>query len=159
AGAAGVAILRMRLRIDRREQETVVHHERVDHCAFALLECHGHLPAPEAPLQLRDPLVQHGGLLLEFEMLDRPLGRLQMHRMPLVRPIQSDVRHDAVQLVTPPFFRATARLALVPRKPYSGVLSGATTRTTSEYAMSDQRASSPLDRPCQTVPAVGEVES
>jgi hypothetical protein len=47
--------------------------------------------------------------------------------------------------------RATTRLALVLRRPYSGVLSGATTRTTSEEAMSDQRASSSLDRPCQTV--------
>jgi hypothetical protein len=123
----------------------------VDDRAFPLLERHGHFPAPETPLQLRHPVVQHGRLLLELEMLDRPAGGLQMDRVPLVAPIQSDVRHDIVQLATPPSFRATARLAWVRRKPYSRVLSGHTTRTTSEYAMSDQRASSPLDRPSQTV--------
>jgi hypothetical protein len=89
-----------------------------------LLERHGDLPAAEPLLQLRDPLVQHGWLLLELQMLDLPVGRLQMHRMSLVRPIQPDVGRDSVQCVTPPFFRATTRLALVPRTPYSGVLSG-----------------------------------
>jgi hypothetical protein len=157
--AEGLAIPRQRLGINRVEDETVVHQERVDHRAFALLERHGDLPAAEALPQLCDPLVQHGRLLLELPMLDRPVGRLQMDRMPLVRPIEPDICHNGVQSVTPPLFRATTRLALVPRKPYSGVLSGATTRTTSEYAMSDQRASSPLDRPFQTVAAVGEVES
>jgi hypothetical protein len=158
AGAERLSISRERLRIDRIEDETVVQQQRVDDRAFPLLERDRNLSAGEPALQLRDPLVQHGRLLLELQMLDPPVGRLQMHRMSLVCPIQPSARHDVVQLATPPFFRA-ARLALVPRKPYSGVLSGATTRTTSEYAMSDQRASSPLDRPFQTVGAVGEVES
>ncbi len=159
AGAEGLAVPCQRLGINRVEHETVVHQQRVDHRALPLLERHGDFPAGKALLELRDPLMQHGRLLLELELLDRPVGALQMHRMPLVRPIQPDTRDDCVHLATPPFCPAPARLALVLRTPYSGVLSGATTRTTSEYAMSDQRASSPLDRPSQTVAAVGEVES
>ena len=92
-----LAIPRQRFGIDWIEDETVVLQQRVDHGAFPLLERHCNFPAGKALLELCDPLVEHGRLLLELEVLNRPLGRLQMDGVPLVAPIQAHVRHNRFQ--------------------------------------------------------------
>ena len=159
AGREDFPIPGQRLRIDRIEDEKLILHQRVDHGAFTLLDGKPHRPAGKPLPQLGHPGMQHVGPLLELEPLDRAAGRrLHLHRVLLIAPVQTDVCRQVLIRPHGPLRVGNTHQALVLRKPYSRVLS-ASTRTTSEDAMSDQSAPAPLERPCQTVAAIGEVDS
>ena len=130
----------------------------MDHGAFPLFNRDRHLLTMKTLSDLCDPFMKHIGLLFQSAMFKFSIQDLQMNRMFFIRPIQTDAgRPSSCSFIEIPFFKNT-RLASVLRRPYSGVLS-LETRTASEYAMSDQSASSPLESPCQTVSPVGDVDS
>ena len=104
AGMEDLAIARQRLGIDRVEHEELVLHQRVHHRAFALFDGNPHGPAPQPLPELGHPGVQRVGPLLEIDLLHRAARRrLELHRVPLIPPIQTDVRRHVLVLHGPAF--------------------------------------------------------
>ena len=92
-GVEGFTIACQRLGIDRVEHEELVLHQRVYHRAPALFDGDPHGPAVKPLPELGHPGMQHVGPLLQFALFDRPArGRLELHRVLAIPPIESDVR-------------------------------------------------------------------
>ena len=95
AGVEGFPIARQRLGIDRVEHQKLVLHQRVDHRAAPLFDGQAHRAAAKPFAELGHPAVQHVRPLLEGERFHRATpGRLELHRVPVIAPVQSDVRRQ-----------------------------------------------------------------
>ncbi len=89
----GLAIAGQRLGVDGIEDEKLVLHQRVDDRPLALFDGDPDGAPPKPLAQLRHPVVQYVGALRELEFLDRPAaGRLQLHAVLLVAPIEAEIR-------------------------------------------------------------------
>ena len=95
AGVEGFAIAGQRLGIDRVKHEELVLHQRVHHRASPLFDGNAHRAAAKPLAELGHPAVQHVGPLLEVERFHRTAcRRLELHRVPLIAPVQPDVRRQ-----------------------------------------------------------------
>ena len=93
----GFAIACQGLGIDRVEHEELVLHQRVDHGAPALFDSDPHRAAAKPLAELGHPGMEHLGSLLERALFHRaPRGRLELHRVLAISPIESDVRRDVL---------------------------------------------------------------
>jgi len=94
----------------------------VHHRAFALLERQRYLPRAEASLQLRDPSWSTAGFCSSsLCSIAPPVGCrcTECRSSPQSNPMYATMSAKPLRLLSV----TIARLALVPRKPYSGVLS------------------------------------
>lgn len=94
AGKDGLAVFRQLFRIERKQHQVLVLHQRVDQRPARCLEAHGDRPTVEPRPQLRGPVVDCcGSLRQNLVFRDRVLGgRQQTQGVFLVGPIDTDPR-------------------------------------------------------------------
>ena len=99
----GFAIAGQRLGIHRVEHQELVLHQCVDHGASPLFDGNAHRAATKPLAELGDPAVQHVRPLLERELFHRAArGRLELHRVRAIPPIESDVHRDVLIILHGP---------------------------------------------------------
>ena len=108
AGVEGLPVARQRLGVDRIEHHELVLQQGVHDRALALFQGNPDRAATEPPPQLRHPGVQRVGPLFELAVFHSAAGgRLNRERVPLIAPVQPDVRRQLLVGLHAPSFRGT----------------------------------------------------